>query len=68
MAIEIDLEIEEFARGLFANCPFNIGTWNGKNRTPVNESRHISHYDGHFRSGKECNQSIETVQTGAGLT
>jgi hypothetical protein len=58
MAIGIDSEIEEFARGLFANCPFNVGTWNGKNRTPVNESRHISHYDGHlhvYTSIEACN-------------
>ncbi|OQD80764.1 hypothetical protein PENANT_c033G11225 [Penicillium antarcticum] len=47
MAMEIDTKLEEFSRELFANFPFIIGTWNGKNSS-VNESRHISHYDGNF--------------------
>lgn len=46
--MEIDSELEEFARGLSANFPFSIGTWNGRNTTHVNVSRHIPHYDGYF--------------------
>jgi hypothetical protein len=42
--MEIDSELEEFARGLFATFPFSIGTWNGSNMTHVNESRHVPHY------------------------